>query len=120
MGVAPIFNDLQSISGDSIVVNGQGFVWGGAFAHHSQNMRALAVDIFRKTCLPEKVSPYFVPHAGGFMFTPLLDSSEDDLLESGRRLSNALEKTMRELRADHGWRDKCEGDPLLQFSPSFS
>eukprot|EP01048_Picozoa_sp_COSAG05_P002423 COSAG05_NODE_99_length_19400_cov_50.107559_12_plen_122_part_00 len=51
----------------------------------------------------DAVWPYFVP-AGGFMVTPPLDCSQDDIVEMGLRLLKAVRGTAAELlRSDDSW-----------------
>ena len=56
--------------------------------------------------------PYIVPESGGFMFTPVYDVPEKDLLEAGRRLGAALEKTAKVLREDRQWDQGLATDNL--------
>lgn len=98
-----VCQDLCDASGGMLGMQGQGFMWGGAFLHSDPAERTAAVRIFREHCVEEHVMPYIVPQSGGFMFTPVYDVPEDDLLEAGRRLGAALEKTARKLREDRHW-----------------
>jgi hypothetical protein len=60
-------------------------------------VRAEAGVLLKKACAEERVLPYFVP-AGGFMVTPLYDSTEEQLTEIlGGRLRRAVENTCRDL-----------------------
>ena len=56
--------------------------------------------------------PYIVLESGGFMFTPVYDVPEKDLLEAGRRLGAALEKTAKVLREDRQWDQGLATDNL--------
>lgn len=101
--VRSMFEQLQVASDGMLGVQGQGFMWGAAFLHEDETERTAAVNLMRKHCEDQRVMPYFVPHSGGFMFTPLYDISEADLEEAGNRLCRAVEMTTKELRVDRYW-----------------
>jgi adenosylmethionine-8-amino-7-oxononanoate aminotransferase len=97
MHCAELFADIEQASGGRMVCSGQGLMWGGLFRHPDPKVRADAGVLLKKACAEERVLPYFVP-AGGFMVTPLYDSTEEQLTEIlGGRLRRAVETTCRDL-----------------------
>ena len=112
----PLFEEISLASKGLLGVHGQGFMWGGAFAHSDPEARRLAVDIFRKEATHVHVMPYLVPEAGGFMFTPMMDVLETDLIEAGERLVVAVERTAKTLRDTHQWKVVDQDDPFMGCS----
>jgi hypothetical protein len=113
---ATLFADIEKASGGRMLCHGQGLMWGGIFRHPDPKVRAEAGKRLKVACAEEKVLPYFVP-AGGFMVTPLYDSTEEQLTDIlGGRLRRAVEKTCRDLdwepAAFCGYKDgACERCP---------
>ena len=111
--IAPLFEDLRQASGGLLGVQGQGFMWGGCFTHHDSIEQHAAIDIFRGEAKKAHVLPYMVPESGGFMFTPCMDIPEEDLLEAGKRLAIAVERTAETLRTDRHWTVVDVDDPFM-------
>jgi adenosylmethionine-8-amino-7-oxononanoate aminotransferase len=111
--IAPMFDEISEASNGLLGVQGQGFMWGGVFCHHERDERRNALNIFRKECKKEKVLPYFVPESGGFMFTPMMDADVAELLECGKRLAQAVDRTSQLLIKDHNWCSVNEKNPFM-------
>jgi len=94
-----IFTQLTEESGGAMECYGQGLMWGGMFTHQSSAERESAVEEFRRQCRVEQVWPYFIP-VGGFMCTPVMDISEEDMREGCNRLRKAAVNTSRTM----GWK----------------
>ena len=111
--IQPMFADLSAASGGILGVQGQGFMWGGAFAHQDATERSLAIHLFRKEAAKVNVLPYMVPESGGFMFTPMMNVPEEDIAEAGKRLAIAVEKTSDILKKERHWRVVDANDPFM-------
>ena len=109
-----VFQDLVDASCGALGVHGQGFMWGAAFLHPKEEKRSMALSIFQHHCSEVGVLPYFVPQSGGFMFTPVLDAPEHDLVEAGRRLVEAAERTVRQLKFDREWSQNLKYQELYK------
>jgi len=99
--VGPMFEAIKERGGGVLGVQGQGLMWGGYFNHPDLAERQAAVKLFKECCGRANVLPYYVP-SGGFMFTPVLDVSEEMLRDAGARLGSAVEEVASLLRA-RGW-----------------
>ena len=117
-----IFAAVQEAGCGTLVCHGQGLMWGTLFTYHEPSRRQQAMDVLKHHCRgsddrllqndeitaatdgqENAIWPYFVP-AGGFMVTPPLDTTVDELVEMGRRMVVAVEKTAKELRRnDDSW-----------------
>jgi len=96
--VLPIFVTIKKASDGCLDFHGQGLMFGGYFKPSPLYTPQRALKIFRVCCAEERVLPYFVERRGGWMFTPVLDVTEEVLEEAGRRLTAAVKKTGDRLR----------------------
>lgn len=83
---------LQTETDGFVRCQGQGLMWGCIFSGNAVE-RCRANDEFRSLCVLHGVWPYFVP-AGGFQITPVLDVTEEDLMEGLGRIEKCVRLTM--------------------------
>jgi adenosylmethionine-8-amino-7-oxononanoate aminotransferase len=92
-----LFKGIEEESAGRMICHGQGLMWGGLFAHPDPATRAHAAKALKVACAAEGVLPYFIP-AGGFMVTPLYDSTHEELEEViGGRLRRAVASACKEM-----------------------
>jgi adenosylmethionine-8-amino-7-oxononanoate aminotransferase len=100
--MAKLFRHLTDLSQGMMLCHGQGLMWGGIFTYDGQNsdpvFREKVVAAFKKHCDEEGVLPYFIP-VGGMMISPVIDVDADTIHAMGKRLEEAIKKTM----ATVGW-----------------
>lgn len=94
--IAPIAAELNEASGGSMLVHGQGALWGGMFTHNDPRARTAANLDFKKRCAKAKVLPYFVP-VGGFMLTPRYDDDPELLGAAIQEMADCALATAREM-----------------------
>eukprot|EP00040_Diaphanoeca_grandis_P023008 m.124601 g.124601 ORF g.124601 m.124601 type:complete len:489 (+) comp29066_c0_seq3:214-1680(+) len=91
-----VFNQVTIASNHTLHIHGQGLMWGGVFHLNDADLRQRASEIFRTQCVNNNVVLYTIP-LGGFMFTPLLDITEEQIREAGRRMCIAAEQTVHQM-----------------------
>ena len=97
--IAPVMQELTAKSGGAIIAHGQGCMWGGMFAHHSEKERIAATRDLQHRCAAQGLKPYFSLPLGGFMLTPRYDDEPQKFGSAVQELASCALETVAKM----GW-----------------